>query len=166
MKKLVLLASGTLAFLAATTAGFAQSGWTSPCSTSATIEEVSVDLYRLLGASLLHRVDALGNVRARYNVTNTSSPSTPTPPWTTFELGYLDTGGGFVHAGLFKVNICTGGIAKLAEITSVDAGRGTCLQVQFPADTFNFLTNLYYVQVDVFRDSVDQEVRANTLRIF
>jgi hypothetical protein len=166
MNKLLALGLAALALLAAPVASFAQSGWSSACSAGITIEEISLMNYRLLGSSLLHRAGTTGIVRGRLNVTNTSVPNTPTPPWTTLELGYLDKGAGSVNAELFVADPCTGAIASICSVTSQDGPRGACVTCTFPATTFNFLTEIYYVQVKVTRDSVTDDVRANTIRIY
>ena len=153
--------------LAAPIVSFAQQGgWASACSAGITIEEVSLSNYRLLGCSLLHRAGTTGIVRGRINITNTSVPSTATPPWTTLELGYLDKGAGTVTAELFVADPCTGAIASICSVTSQDGPRGACVTCTFPPTTFNFDTEMYYVQVKVARDSVDEDVRANSVRIY
>src|SRR5256885_12640249 len=108
--RLLLLAWLTFALLAAPVASFAQQGWATACSASASIEEVSLTNYRFSGRALLHRQGTTGIVRARYSVQNTSFPNTPAPPWTTLELGYLDKAAGYVEAELFGVNPCTSAI--------------------------------------------------------
>ena len=167
MNKLSLLGVSALSLLAAPLVSFAQSGWTSPCSAGATIDETSLGLYQVNNASLLFRTAKTGSVVARYDVTNTAVPSVPNPPWMTMELGYFDPGpNASVIATLFSVAPCTGQIAPICQIISVDSPNPTCLTCNFPNTTFNFLTTLYYVQVTVTRTSADTGVQANTLRIF
>ena len=114
----------------------------------------------------MHLQGTTGIVRARYSVQNTSFPNTPTPPWTTLELGYLDKAAGYVEAELFGVHVCTSAIFSICDVTSVDAPAGTCITCTFPSDTFDFGTNIYYVTVKVYRATTDVDVRANTLRIY
>ena len=154
------------ALLAVPAVSFAQAGWGTACSASASIEEHSLTNYRYSGPSLMHLQGTTGIVRARYSVMNTSYPNTPTPPWTTLELGYLDNGAGYVEAELFGVQICTSAIFTIADITSVDSPRGTCITATFAPDTFDFDNYLYYVTVKVYRATTDLDVRANTLRIY
>ena len=92
---------------------FGQSGWTSPCSAGATIDETSTALYQVNGASLLFRAGRIGTVSARYDVTNTAVLSVPVTPWATLELGYFDTVGGAVSATLFSVEPCTGRVTTI-----------------------------------------------------
>jgi hypothetical protein len=155
-----------LALLAPPVASFAQSVWASPCSAGITIEEVSLDNYRLLGSSLLHRAGTTGVVRGRINVTNTSIPNTSTPPWTTLELGYTDKGAGSVTAELVVADPCTGAIASICVVESVDSPRAGCVMATFPSNTFDFANEIYYIQVKVVRSSVSDEVRANSVRIY
>lgn len=51
MKKSLLTLAAALAILAPVSA-FAQTGWTSPCSAGATIDELSTGLYQVNGAAL------------------------------------------------------------------------------------------------------------------
>ena len=164
--KLLVPSLATLALLASPAASFAQAGWASACSASASIEEVSLANYRFSGPSLMHLQGATGIVRARYSVQNTSFPNTPTPPWTTLELGYLDKAAGYVEAELFGVKVCTSAIFSICSVTSVDAADGTCITCTFPSDTFDFNNYIYYVTLKVFRSTTDVDVRANTLRIY
>jgi len=104
MNKLYALGLATLALLAAPVASFAQSGWTSPCSARATLDETALAIYAVNpfpnNACLTFRTGRTGTIAARYDVTNTAVPSTPVPPWTIFELGYFDPGIGGVSATL------------------------------------------------------------------
>jgi len=60
------------ALLVSPVASFAQQGWSTACSASASIEDVSLTNYRFSGPSLMHKQGTTGIVRARYNVVNTS----------------------------------------------------------------------------------------------
>src|SRR5947207_11311226 len=125
MNKLLLLRITALALLAAPIASFAQSGWTSPCSSGATIDELSLGLYAVNpfpnNGGLTLRAGRIGTVQARYDVTNTAVPSVVAPPWTTLELGYTDTGAGGVTAILYEVTPCLGpAFVETCPVFSVD----------------------------------------------
>ena len=112
MKKLQFLAVVvTVALLAAPVASFAMH-WTSICSGGA-IDEADLALYAVSNSSLTFASGATGTVSARYNVTNTSVPADNTPPYTTLELGSLDTSTGTVTATLYEVTPCTGAIVSI-----------------------------------------------------
>lgn len=165
MNKLASLLTG-LALLAASAVSFA-TDWTSVCSAGATIDETSLSIYQVAGSYLAHRSGTTGTITARYNVTNTAVPSTPTPPWTIFELGYFDNAAaGSVTATLYETDPCTGKSTVICRINSIDASGARCLPCQFASTTFDFTNNLYYVQVDVFRSNPDVTPRAITLRIY
>ena len=164
MKKLQLLAIATVALLAAPVASFA-SHWTSICSVGA-IDEADLALYAFSNSSLTFKSGATGTVSARYNVTNTSVPGDNTPPYTTLELGSLDTGTGSVTATLYEVTRCTGDIVVICTVTSTTQSTADCNTCTFPNTTFNFSTNLYYVIVTLSRSVSTATTQANTLRIF
>ena len=166
MNKLLLLALATLALLATPVASYAQSGWTSPCSAGATLDETSLGLYAVNTACLTFRAGRFGNVVARYDVTNTAVPSVVAPPWTIFELGYFDPGAGSVTATLFRVFPCTGQVVPICTIISQDNPNPTCLTCQFANTEFNYLVNLYMVELTVSRPNADTAIQACTLRIF
>ena len=133
MNKSLLCAIAALALLAGPVTTFAQSGWTSPCSAGATIDETSVGLYQVNAASLLFRAGRIGTVTARYDVTNTAVPSVPVTPWTTLELGYFDPAGGNITATLFQVEPCTGRVTTICTVTSLPATAPTCVKCTFPS---------------------------------
>jgi len=164
--KFVLLGLMFFGLFGSPTVSFGQQGWSTACSASASIEEVSLSNYRFSGPSLMHKQEKTGIVRARYNVVNTSFPNTPTPPWTTLELGYLDKAEGYVEAELFGVEICTSAIFSICDVTSIDAPQGTCITCNFGQGTFDFNNYIYYVTLKVYRATTDVDVRANTLRIY
>jgi hypothetical protein len=111
---------------------------------------------------------AVGTVVARYNVTNTTTPRSPVPPWDTFELGYTDMGAyGMIMATLYKVSPCSGESSPICTITSVPSPSSTCLTCGFPARTINFATDIYIVEVTVQRFVAGTPpLSANTLRIY
>lgn len=170
MKKLPLLAIAVLAFLIAPALSFAQSGWTSPCSSSATIDEASAMSYAVNpfpnNACLTYRAGRFGRIEARYDVTNTAVPSTPAPPWATFEFGYVDPGlGAGATAILYEINPCVPNPVEICRVVSVD--NQFCGVCQFAGGTFNFLTNLYFVEVILNKANAEAPTpQACTLRIF
>ena len=168
MKNLSLLGLVTLALLIAPAVSFAQSGWTSPCSSGATIDETALGLYAVNpfpnNACLTYRAASTGTIAARYDVTNTAVPSTPVPPWAIFEFGYVDTGLGSATAILYEINPCVPNPVVICRIVSVD--NQFCGQCTFSNNTFNFLTNLYFVEVTLNRPAGAPAPQACTLRIF
>jgi hypothetical protein len=165
MKKLQLLAIATVALLAAPVASFA-SHWTSVCSAGA-IDESSFGRFAFNNSSLTFAAGATGTISARYNVTNTSVPGDNTPPYTTLELGSLDTvAWGSVTATLYEVNACTGAITTICTVVSTTQSFADCNTCTFPNTTFNFSANLYFVIVNLVRNSPYATMQANTLRIF
>jgi hypothetical protein len=170
MKKLSLLGLAALTLLATPVASLAQSGWTSPCSSSTTIDEMAIGLYAVNpfpnNACLTYRAGRFGRIEARYDVTNTAVPSTPNPPWMTLEFGYVDPGlGAGATAILYEINPCVPNPVEICRVVSVD--NQFCGVCQFAAGTFNFLTNLYFVEVILNRSSAEAPVpQACTLRIF
>jgi len=171
MKKINILALAGLALLASSASSIAQSGWTSPCSASALMDETSLGLYAVNpfpnNACLTFRAGRTGTIAARYDVTNTAVPSTPVPPWTTMELGYFDPGLGGVTAILYMVFPCTGQTVEICRVVSSDSPNPACKVCTFANTTFNYLTNLYFVEVILNRPSAEAPVpQACTLRIF
>jgi hypothetical protein len=168
MKNLSLLGLASLTLLIAPAVSFAQSGWTSPCSSGATIDELALGRYAVNpfpnNACLTSRPASAGRVEARYDVTNAAVPSTPVPPWTIFEFGYVDTGLGSATAILYEINPCVPNPVVICRVASVDGQ--VCGQCTFPNGTFNFLTNLYFVEVILDRPQGAPAPQACTLRIF
>jgi len=161
-----ILTFATIVAVLGPISAFAQSGWTSPCSAGATIDETSTGVYQVNGAALFFRAGRTGTVIARYDVVNTAVPSVPVPPWTTLELGYFDPTGGNVTATFFKVDPCTGKTTQICALVSLPNTAPACVVCTFAAGTINFLTNLYFVQVTVNRAVTTINPQANTLRVF
>src|SRR5438552_18770854 len=155
MKKLSLLGLAALTLLAAPVASLAQSGWTSPCSSSATIDETALGPYAVNpfpnNACLTYRAASTGTIAARYDVTNTAVPSTPVPPWTIFEIGYVDTGLGSATAILYEINPCVPNPVSICRIVSVD--NQLCGQCKFPNNTLHLLPTIYFVDVTLNSNS-------------
>jgi hypothetical protein len=166
MKKLHALVMATVALLAAPVASFAQNGhWTSVASAGTTIDEADLGIYAVDGGDLFFAPNMTGTIHARYNVVNTANPNGEMPMWNTFEIGYDDIGLGVVKARLWKVDPCTGVQLTLCQITSANEGMGWCKTCQFPAP-LNFVNQLYFVAVEVTRNSVEANPILHTLRIY
>ena len=157
----------TLALLGTSLNSVAQSGWTSACSAGATIDEASLSLYQTNGSSLLFRPGMIGTITARYNVTNTASPSSSIPPWTTFELGYTNRANAEITATLVQVKPCTGETTTICSMTTQRGVLLNCITCTFPVGTIDFSNYVYYVQVDITRSVAALfGAQANTLRIY
>jgi hypothetical protein len=165
MKRSLLTLAAVFAILSPISA-LAQSGWTSPCSAGATIDETSTGVYQVNGSALLFRAGRIGTVTARYDVMNTAVPSVPVTPWATLELGYMDTVGGAVTATLFQVDPCTGKTTTICTAVSLASTAPRCVVCTFAPGTMNYLTNLYFVQVNITRAVTTVNPQAFTLRIF
>jgi hypothetical protein len=141
--------------------------WTAVASTGS-IDETSLAAYQTNGTFLQHVAGSVAPVVARYNVTNTFGGGIDDQPgWQVFELGYADNAAGaLVSATLFEVERCTGNRVVICTINSVDNAVPACLQCAFAANTFDFATNLYYVEVTVSRNANNIFPSARTLRIF
>jgi hypothetical protein len=175
MNKLRLLGIATLALLANAVTSFAaqnctvpaHAAWTSPASAGATIVPSALAKYAIgpLPSCLTFKPTAAGAITAHYDVVNTAVPSTSMPPWTTFEMGYTMPAGTTVVATLFRVVPCTGQVEQICVINGV-AGD-TCDCCSFAAGAFNYLTNLYMVEVTLTRPNTNFAVpTVCTLRIY
>ena len=166
MNKFSLVLAGVV-LLGTSLSSSAQSGWTSACSAGATIDETSQSLYQTNGSSLLFRAGQIGTVTARYNVTNAAVPNSLAPPWTTFELGYLDRMGGQVSATLFQVEPCSGRTTSICTMTTPPTPGPSCIKCTFPAGSIDFLNFVYFVQVDLTRSlGATSSPQATTLRLY
>ena len=166
MKRLLILTSISVSFLVMPIAAFAQSGWTTACSAGATIDEASRNLYGTFANYLTFRAGQIGNVQARYDVTNASSPSMVNPLWTTLELDCIDSlPGDVVTATLFEYTPCEPNLQQICTVTSTDVGQ-QCVFCQFAAGTINFLNNVYWVTVNITRNNANDVVRANSVRVY
>ena len=163
MKKLHIIALATVALLAAPVASFA-THWTAVCSTGA-IDEADVDQYAFSLAALTFRSGQTGTIQAKYNVTNTSQ-EVNIPPWTTLQLGYLDTSASSsVSAVLFRVTRCTGAVTSIASVTSTDSATAHCSTGAL-SEAVNFGSFNYYIIVTVNRSSTSVSPAAYTLTLF
>src|SRR4051812_14524304 len=131
----------------------AQTGtWTAVGSTGV-IDESAAGIYAFGSSNLTFLGASTGTIVARYNVTNTwGGGAVDSPPWTTLQMGYLDTNASVsVRADLFKVDPCTGVQSLVCTVTSTDATAGTCKVCSFGAGAINFAGSVYYVQVTLTR---------------
>jgi hypothetical protein len=167
MKKLHALVMATVALLAAPVASFAQNGhWTSVGSAGTTIDEADLGIYAVDGGDLFFADNTTGVIHARYNVVNTENVNLEMPVWNTLEIGYTDNGAGqFVRARLWQVDPCTGAKVLLCVVTSLNNGVA-CNTCNFNPP-LNFVTQLYFVGVEVSRNNAEQASPIlHTLRIF
>jgi len=170
MKNAVVRCAVVALFLAALPLAAQTGAWTAVGSTGA-IDEASLGIYAVNLSTLQHLGGALGTVVSRFNVTNTFGGGlTDTPPWTTMEMTYVDipVAGtvGSVSASLFQVNKCTGAIAFLCGVGSVDAAAPACVTCNFAAGSINFANSMYVVEVRVFRNAAGVTPQLIGLRIF
>jgi hypothetical protein len=146
----------------------AQTGtWTAVASTGV-VDESATGIYAFGTTNLGYNgAGSLATIVARYNVTNTfGGGASDSPGWTILELGYFDNSpNSAVTATLFRVNPCTGAQVAVCAVTSFDNPAATCNSCQFGPATFNFATNLYYVEVKISRNAVAVSPQALTLRI-
>jgi hypothetical protein len=165
-----LLVFGSL-FLALSQGAFAIHDWTAVASTGA-IDGSSLGFFMFSGPSLTYLTGStvLTPVIARYNVTNTfdNNANPDMPAWTTFELGYSDTGlpAGSVSATLFQVDPCTGNQVAICTVSSISNVANMCGDCTFNAGTFDFAHHLYYIQVTLTRPAPNLFPTAKTLRLF
>ena len=178
MNKLLLLGMATLALLANAVTSFAQNcttpvapAWTSPGSAGATIDPAGMPGNALtkyaigpFPSCLTFRPTATGTIIARYDVVNTAVPSTPVPPWTTFEMGYTMPAGTTVTAILYRVLRCNGQVQVICRI--VGAQGQNCLCCFFNPGSFDYVNNLYMVQVTLSRSTGAAAPSVCTLRVY
>jgi hypothetical protein len=86
------------------------------------------------------------------------------PPWTIFEMGYTMPAGTTVTATLYRVFPCTGQVQAICTING-QLGQ-TCSCCFFPPNSFNYLTNLYMVEVSLSRSTGAAAPKVCTLRVF
>ena len=169
MNKLLLLGMATMALLAAAVTSFAQApAWTSPGSAGATLDETSLGLYAVNppnNTCLTFKPAKFGKIEARYDVVNTAVPSTPVPPWNTFELGYVAPLPSTVTATLYRVFPCTGQRVQICQVVGDNSPNPVCKTCTF-APSFNYITELYMVEVTLSRPEGAPPPQVCTLRVF
>ncbi len=165
MKSRVLVLATFVLFLTALTASAQTGTWTAVGSTG-TVEPTQVGLFATFGGTRLGFSGGTGNtIVARFNVTNTWGIS-DTPPWTTLEVGALNSALNPVTATLYQVNPCTGVRTQICKAVNDIAGTtGACVSCPFPSNTFNFANFLYYVEVSISRSATTSTPQLSTLRI-
>jgi hypothetical protein len=111
----------------------------------------------------------------RYNVVNvqhfvTATGGIPTvtmPGWRTLEFGAQAPFTSTADASLYRVNRCTGQQVLICQVRhSNQPAPGICRTCQFPNTTFDFANFLYYVRVQVDRNTPNEIPMAHTLRIY
>jgi hypothetical protein len=170
MKSRVLVLTAAALFVTALTASAQMGTWTAVGSTG-TVEPTQVGQFGTFGGTRLGFNPAggsnAGTIIARFNVTNTWGGGTrDTPPWTTLEVGALNTVFDPVAATLYRVDPCTGNRTAICTATNnVAGGTGTCVTCTFANTTFNFANFLYYVEVSITRGVGTGNPQLATLRI-
>ena len=159
-----------MAFLAAAVTSFAQvaPAWTSPGSAGATLDEASLTAYAVNppnNTCLTFKPPRFGTIQARYDVVNTAVPSTPVPPWNTFELGYVAALPSTVTAVLYRVFPCSGQRVEICRIVSDNSPGPVCKKCTF-APSFNYITELYMVEVTLTRPEGAPLPQVCTLRVY
>jgi hypothetical protein len=170
--KIRILALAVIALFLAAFAASAQTGtWTAVGSTG-TVDPTQVAKFGVFSGTRLGFNPAIGSnadiLTVRFNVTNTwGGGSTDTPPWTTLEVGALNTSLDPVAATLYQVNRCTGARTAICTARNDIAGSaGACVSCTFPSGTvINFGANLYYVEVTITRSTGTGTPQLSTLRI-
>jgi hypothetical protein len=128
--------------------------WTAIGSTGAP-DEASLSTYGVNGANFGFRVPSSGSVVvARYNVTNTfdNNANPNMPNWNTLEMGSNAPLNCIISATLYRVKYCSQDAMPIctAQNRSNDHPCATC---QFPNNTFDFGTYLYFVEVKLDRSN-------------
>lgn len=161
MKKLLLSGTTILALLVIADTTFGQGmapAWTSPGSTGSIIDLTSLSKSSSSQESkgnLTFNSTASGTITARYNVVNTAvlpmNKSTGRPPWTTFEMAYIMPAGTTITATLYTLPSCQQTPVMICQIPTVASGTVRCDACTFPNTTFNYFTNIYFVEVTLTR---------------
>lgn len=164
MKTLVSFSALALVLVLAPTA-LAQADWTAVASTGV-IQPGSAP-HAWAGPSLTFAGANLGQVVARYNVTNTygSSFGGPIPPWTTLRASINDNSiNASVRVRLVEVKHCQNQEVTLCVIGSSDVPGTQCPSCTF-ATPLDFSNYQYYVEVLEFRNA-NVPVSVTGLEIF
>jgi len=149
MKKLLLaIALFLLAFPV-----LAQNDQWNTTGSTGEIDESSLGIYDYSGARLKFQGDNIGTIVARYAVVNTNS-LIQEPLWDTMRVTYMDDNAfARLEAKLIAVDECSGEEVTLCDLEPGDtSGDTTCAICEFdPA--INFMTNSYYIEVQLDRVS-------------
>ena len=141
--------------------------WTAVGSTG-TVDEASLGFFGTAGPNLGFRGANGALIVARYNVTNTyDNNAIPTAPgWATLELGSTTPGASVVLARLWQVDPCTGQQVQLCQaINNTDNAIPHCVTCTF-AVPIDFAQFVYYVEVDLQRNNMNQFPSVFSLRIY
>ena len=168
MRKVIVLSAAAILLLTALGASAQTGTWTAVGSTG-TVDPTQVSLFGVFTGTQLGFAAAgnPGTIVARFNVTNTYGGGLrDTPPWTTLEVGAINTTLDPITARLYHVDPCSGKRTLICSVTNNIAGAtGVCASCTFANTTFNFLNNLYYVEVTITRTSGAGTPLLSTLRI-
>jgi hypothetical protein len=155
--------------------GFPPAPWTAVGS-SGSVDEMSIPYFAFTNASAGYRpTAAITPLEFRYNVVNVhhyvsaagAIPNVTMPGWTTMEFGAQAPFTSLAEAFLYRVNRCTGQQVLICQIRHTNQpAPGICKTCQFPNTTFNFTSYLYYVRVQLDRNTPNETPMAHTLRIY
>jgi hypothetical protein len=137
---------------------------------------MSIPYFAFTNASAGYRpTAAITPLEFRYNVVNVhhyvsaagAIPNVTMPGWTTMEFGAQAPFTSLAEAFLYRVNRCTGQQVLICQIRHTNQpAPGICKTCQFPNTTFNFTSYLYYVRVQLDRNTPNETPMAHTLRIY
>lgn len=132
---------------------FAQNDQWNTTASTGEIDESSRGIYDYAGARLKFLGDNTGTIISRYPVVNTNSLMQE-PLWDTLRVTYMDDNAfARLEAKLVAVDECSGEEVTLCELEPEGTfGDTTCAICEFdPA--INFMTNSYYIEVELNRVS-------------
>jgi hypothetical protein len=144
--------------------------WTA-VGASGTVDETSIPFFGFTGPSAGYKVThSVDRLEFRYNVTNTfDNNADPTKPgWNTLELGGHAPGTSNIAATFYRVNRCTGAQRVLCQVGLSGTTTATCRPCTVPAVwlPIDFSNFLYYVRVEVDRNTPGELPWVHTLRVF
>jgi hypothetical protein len=169
-KMLLLLATILITITTSSIASAQVVPWTAVASTGV-IDESDESIYAFSGSALSYLVGSASTstIEARYNVVNTfdNNANPNIPGWTILELGSSAPAGSTVSATLYRVRPCDGFREILCTVSNVGEGQGggICKTCQFAPNTINFANYLYFVQVNLSRNTAGVNPNAYTLRL-
>lgn len=160
-----------LAFCALPAAAQNNWDWSSTGSTGV-VDEVTATFgsFELDQASFHFKSNSVGDIDARYPVTNTVGSQTDlTPAWTTLQIAVTDQWptDASVTATLYEVDKCSGTQTQICSITSTDTDQDVhCQTCTFSSSTFDFANNAYYIHATVTKQNVTYDPRLWELAIY
>lgn len=168
MKKLHLLTLALVALFATPVASFAQGmapAWTSSGSAGSIIDATSIinsaagNSQEGENGSVTFKTSRAGNITLRYNVVNTAvqpmGRSTGLPPWTTFEMAYIMPATTTITATLYELPHCSQTAVAVCQIPTVVTNSVRCDACTFPATTFDYFNNIYFIEVTMNRPTTN-----------